>query len=145
MLANQGIKMQINEVVQKFAEAFSERDANTLLGLFADDPDVTLIGSGIDEVRVGIKEIASQFDRDWMQSDGIKSQVKINNVSCAGNVAWTFGETKVQARMHNETVSYYARFTGVFERRKDKWLIMQWHISLPAYEQEEGESWPEKR
>jgi len=42
-----------------------------------------------------------------------------------------------------QDMAFPARFTGVFENRDGQWLVMQAHFSLPASEQDAGDSVPD--
>ena len=39
-------------------------------------------------------------------------------------------------------MAFPVRFTGVFEKRDDRWLVVQAHFSLPAPDQAEDSSVP---
>ncbi len=129
-------------VLDKFAEAYAKRDVESLLALFASDPDVVLYGTGADEKRVGLAEIKAQAERDWSQSEAASLKYGGTSVSAAGSVAWVATDATFEAKVGGQKITLPGRLTAVLERRGDKWLIMQSHFSLPTAEQAEGESFP---
>ena len=128
--------------LNRFAEAYARRDMNGLIGLWASDPDVMVIGTGADEKRVGLAEIKAQAQRDWSQSESASLEIGWTSVSAAGSVAWVAADCVIRAEAGGEKMSLPARLSGVLEKRGDNWLWVQFHASLPTAEQAEGESFP---
>ena len=129
-------------VLERFNRAYAERDLNGVLALFAPDPDVVLIGTGADERRVGLAEVKAQLERDLSQSEAVSMDVGWTSVSAAGPVAWLAAEITVKATVAGQDTTFSGRMTAVLEKRADRWLIVQWHGSLPAGAQPEGQSFP---
>ena len=141
MKASKAIASAVNLVLKNVSRGFTGEDAEGLLGLFGDDKDTMLIGSGIDEKRIGKSQIRAQLKRDWAQADVISAQFKVGGVSARENVAWTFGGLIIKARVKSKTIERCGRFTMVFEKKKGRWVIMQSHFSLPVSNQSAGSSW----
>ncbi len=140
MKADAQTEAAVKAVMDGFAEYYAKRDLDGILALFAPDPDVVMYGTGADEKRVGLSEIKAQAERDWSQSDAASLTYEWTSVSSAGSVAWLAGDVVINAKIGEQEVTLPARFTGVFENREGKWLVVQAHISLGA--QAEGESFP---
>jgi len=128
--------------LNKFTEAYAKRDMAGLLALFAPDPDVVLIGTGVDEKRTGLQEIKAQVERDWSQAEAASFELSECSVSAAGPVAWVVADSIANVKIGGNEISLTGRFTAVLEKRGDSWLIMQSHGSMPAAEQAAGESYP---
>lgn len=124
----------------KFAEAYTKRDLDGVLALFAPDPDMVLIGSGADEKRVGLAQLKVQAERDWSQSEAFSWEIGWHSVSMAGSVAWVATDIIANAKVGGEEMSFPMRFTAVLEQRGDRWLFVQCHASVPAAGQTEGKS-----
>jgi ketosteroid isomerase-like protein len=131
-------------VLEQFRHAYTQRDMHQALSLFAPEPEVVLLGTGADEMCVGISEIQRQWERDWGQSES--SSVVWGSravVSAAGPVAWVvLPDALVRATVGGQTVQLPLRLSAVLEQRGGRWLFTQQHFSFPAAEQAEGESWP---
>jgi ketosteroid isomerase-like protein len=142
MKADPQTEAAVLSFLQKFSESYANRDLDALLALFAPDPDVVMYGTGADEKRVGLDEIKVQVERDWSQSDATSITYKWTSVSAAGPVAWVAADMAFQVQAGGQQMTLEGRLTGVLEKRRDEWLMVQGHYSLPASAQSEGESFP---
>lgn len=142
MRATTETETAVMNVVKQFAEAFAKRDLNAMLALYAPDPDVIVIGTGGDEKRIGLVEIKALFERDFAQFKDASLKIDWHSVSAAGSVAWVAADAIVRANTGSREMALQVRLTFVLERRRDRWLILQFHGSAPAAGQEEGEAFP---
>lgn len=141
MKADAHIEAGILHVFSQLAEMMSKKNVDGGVALFADDPDVYLVGTGADEVRVGISAIREQIARDLEQSDSVAWSFGPQNISAAGSVAWTSGQVSIRVSMAGETHEVSVRLTTVLEQRGGRWLIQQMHVSMPNAAQPSGQSW----
>ena len=142
MKADAKTEAAVIATLNRLAEAYAKRDLDGFLGVFAPDSDFVLIGSGLDEKRIGLAGLRAQVERDWSQTDAASFEFGWISVSAAGSVAWVAANVSVHGFVGGQEMSYPGRLTAVLEQRGDRWLIVQFHWSLPSSEQAEGESWP---
>ena len=142
MNAHEQTVSEVTEILNHFVEAYSRRDMGSLSALLAPDPDVTFFGTGADEERVGLTEIKEQIQRDWAQSESASIDWGRLSVSAQGTVAWVAAHVTLKARASGKDIIFPGRITVVMDKRDGKWLIDQWHISVPMAGQEEGHSFP---
>ena len=128
--------------MNQLIEAFTKKDLDGTMVHFAPDPDVVMIGSGADEKGIGLTEIKALVERAFAQSEEISVQLGWYSVSSAGSVAWVASDAVIQVKISGQEISLPIRLTVVLEQRRGRWLVVQWHDSLPAAGQKEGESWP---
>jgi class 3 adenylate cyclase len=133
---------EVIEVLTRIVEAAGRRDSEAALALFAEDPDVFLYGTGVDEARRGSGEIRAQLERDLSQSDAWSWTLGQQSISSAGAVAWTAGEVVIRITIGNRTLDVPHRLTTVLERRDGNWLILQMHLSVASAVQAIGQSFP---
>ncbi|MDZ7728607.1 MAG: adenylate/guanylate cyclase domain-containing protein [Dehalococcoidia bacterium] len=126
----------------KFAEAYARRDLNAVLALFADDRDVTFVGTGADERRVGLSQVRDQIERNLDQSRALFFRFDWVRAAAAGPVSWFAAEGVMQADLRDAELDFPVRFTGVLEVVHGEWRLVQAHLSLPAAGQHTGESFP---
>jgi ketosteroid isomerase-like protein len=163
MKADKKTEGQVMKALEQFFNAYSGGDMKGVLEHFIPDEDIIAIGTGRDEKRIGLHAIKAQIERDWEQSQDISVELGWHSVSSAGapsptpgpslptpskegmgsNVAWVAGDCFYHAKVGGEKIEMPCRFTAVLEKRKNKWLIAQWHLSMPYPGQERGESFPE--
>jgi len=141
MKADAKTRDEVMAVLRRWSEAIKNRDMNAL-ALFAPDPDTVVIGTGADEKAIGHAEIKALIERARSQSQAASAEYRWTSISAAGSVAWAAADAAVHAKVGGREVSFPMRITLVLEKRGKKWVITQYHGSLPAAGQAEGQSWP---
>ncbi len=144
MKANKEIEAGVMDSLNKFIKTYEQRDMEGVLSFLVADPDVIVIGTGADEKRIGLDEVRLQLERDWLQTDVISMEILRHMISAAGKVAWITGDIVFRARAGGQEINLPSRLTAVLEQRGKRWLIAQWHVSVPAAGQKEGDSFPAK-
>ena len=139
MKADTTIYTEVKSALDNWADSYAKRDIKRLLTCVAPDLDVVMYGTGADEKRIGLAGIQAQAERDWSQTEAASFDLAEPQISAAGVVAWVSADAHFRVAMGGQTMAFPARFTGVFEKRSNKWLVVQAHFSLPA-PQGEGES-----
>jgi ketosteroid isomerase-like protein len=142
MRADKHTEKEVMMTLQTFADAWAGRDIDAVLGLFGPDPDVVVIGSGLDEKRLGRAELREQLLRDWARSDSVSVEFGWHLVSASGVVAWVTADMVVHVRIAGTQIALPGRLTAVLEKRRGMWKWMQSHFSLPAVDQAEGTLFP---
>ena len=142
MKADNQTASEVKDTLNRFADAFTKRDMDSLKAVLAPDPDVTFFGTGSDEERVGLSKIGEQIQRDWSQSESASIDWDGVSVSNAGPVAWVAGDVTLRAKTNGNEITFPGRVTAVMDRRDGQWLIDQWHLSVPMSGQEKGHSFP---
>ncbi len=145
MRADEPTRAEIVRVLDAYAGAYAAKDVDELIAHVAPDADVIFIGTGPDEWVVGTEELRQGFERDVSQAESVHVDFRNIGISAAGPVAWLSGLLIFDVTAGGQFQSLQGRFTAVFEKREDKWLFVQAHYSLPASEQEPGQSYPEGR
>ena len=143
MKADAKTEADVMAIMNRYNEAYAKRDVDGILALFSPDADVIIIGTGKDEKRIGLVAIRTQLERDFTQSEAASIEFSCYSVSRAGPVAWVTADCTACVKMPDgREMRLPARSTTVLEQRAGRWLIMQWHASLPVTEQIEGQSFP---
>ena len=145
MTASPKVKKEVLSVLKQYWKAYEEQDVNDILGITVPDEDAVFLGAGADEIVFGPKELRKALKRDFSQSLSTKVTMKNVCVFSAGDAAWLYGECRMKAVTPEETMVLGGRFTAVFEKRGEKWLIAQSHFSVPDVQQAPGESFPKRK
>jgi uncharacterized protein (TIGR02246 family) len=127
-------------VVKQCFEAFTSRDLNAVLAFFVTDPDVIVIGTGGDEKGVGLAEIRNILGRAISQFEEASFQLDWHSVSASGSVAILAADVNLYVKTSDRQITEQIRLTVVLEQRGDRWLVIQWHDSLPAAGQKKGQA-----
>jgi signal transduction histidine kinase len=113
------------------------------LAYFTDD--ITGFGSGLDEMAANLVELESFVRREHEEVPIpitirlIWGRARLLNPS----IGLVEGELEVTVPVAEaEILTFEGRCTFVFRRDGDHWLATHWHVSRPALDQAEGESFP---
>ncbi len=142
MKADRNTESEIMGVLNKYAKAYADKDIETMMDLFANDPDFVAIGTGRDEWIQGHNQLKTGFLRDFSQADNIEIGFEKVTISNAGNVSWVSGKMTMNAEVEGEEVILCGRLSLVLEKRENIWIFTHIHFSLPAIEQKKGYSYP---
>lgn len=124
-------EQQILSTINTFFLAYSNRDLPSVMVMFVPDPDVVLIGTESDERLTGLNAISERFQSDWERTDAMSMEIRWHSLSGATDVCWLAAEIMVSISSEGNKLQLPARITVVFERRAERWLIAQWHASIP--------------
>ena len=140
MRADPKIEAAVVNIVKQCFEAFTKKDLDSILALCTPDPDLVLIGTGGDEKGVGLAEIGTILGRAISQFKEASFEFGWYSVSAAGQVATLAADVTLYVKTGDRQITEQIRLTVVLEQRGDRWLIIQWHDSLPAAGQKAGQA-----
>ncbi len=143
MKCTENTEFEIMEMLNRYAQAYADKNIDAMLALFLNDPDIVAIGTGTDEWIHGYDELRKGFERDFAQADNIQVKFEKVTIQSANNTAWLSALMTMYAKVSGKEVLLSGRLSMVLERIEDKWLFTHLHFSLPAGDQEEGHSFPE--
>lgn len=98
MKADPKTEAAVMNVMDQLIEAYTKRDLDAALALFAPDPDLVTIGTGGDEKCIGLAERKAQFERDFAQAEDVSIKLGWHSLSAAGLVAWVAADAIVHAK-----------------------------------------------
>ncbi|WP_231950969.1 nuclear transport factor 2 family protein [Legionella waltersii] len=127
-------------LLDQFCVGYKNRDLKYLLNLFTQN--ATVLGSGIDEYRVGISEIKEQLERDWSQSE--KGEILVNSYMPGNNDnLWTTAVCTAKVTIEgNEHTFEHLRGTIILGEEDGSWKIAHMHASFPDFRNPENNSFP---
>jgi ketosteroid isomerase-like protein len=109
---------------------------------FYNSLNINMWGSGIDEYRVGLKQVEEQLNRDWSQSEKAEIEV-VSFISTPADALWAAALCNAKITIDgNEHVFEQLRGTIVIEKENDTWNISHMHASFPDYRNAENGSFP---
>ena len=132
MKADAATEKAVMKILQDFNDALAGKQVEQVLGLFAPDADVFLLGSEEGEKAIGHHELEDFFKGIFSRFTAFSFEWKWHLVSIEGSVAWVVTEGLVHAKTIDQDLSATYRSTMVLVKRGDKWLIMHAHGSRPV-------------
>ncbi len=132
---------EIKALIEEMWTRYAQKDLEGCLEFWANDPDVTVIGTGVDEVRLGAEELRNAMKRDFEQAGSITQSIEWLRISAVRDAAWSAGTITLTTTVNGNEVVLPARQTNVCVKQSGAWRIVQLHLSLPAMDQGAGRSW----
>ncbi len=133
-------KKPAEKLFKQFCEGYNHRDLAGLLKLFT--VDINMWGSGIDEYRVGLKQVEEQLQRDWLQSE--KSDITVVSfVPTVADAPWAAAVCHATVTIDGQAHFFeHLRGTIVIAKENGTWKISHMHTSFPDVRNAENESFP---
>jgi len=133
--------MKIAEkLFNQFCDAYKQRNLEAVLNLCA--KNINMWGSGLDEYRVGLKQVEEQLKRDWSQSEQAEIEV-VSFVPTLNDVWWAAAICNANITIAGEKHTFeHLRGTIILEREEGAWKIAHMHASFPDYRNAHNGSFP---
>ena len=130
-------KTQVKAVVDNFATFWEKEDTTILSAIFDHDPEMVNYGAEPKEVFVGWKALKDSLVEILPAFDQTKVTVKnqVIQISASRDVAW-FSEIMDWDLLYKGQPAHLPnqRLTGVLVKKDGKWVIVQFHNSVPGAE-----------
>lgn len=128
------------QLLKKFKDAYKNRDIKSMMDLFTEKSNMW--GTGIDEYRVGLKQIAAQLQRDWSQSEKAEMEI-VSLVATPEDALWAAAVCRAKVTVDGkEHIFEDLRGTITVENVNGSWKILHMHASFPDYRNAENSSFP---
>ena len=122
----------IKVVLRQHDEAINKQDMKAVIGLYADNPDVALIGTGPGEFWKGkgaVEETYKEFFKD-LKAGSFKHECLDISAGYDGSIAWLAASCSMHDSTQNgETREYVMNISGVLKKEKNGWRIQTLHFS----------------
>lgn len=135
-------KSDVTEVITKLFTSCELEDMELLSSIMAHDEDMVYFGTNLAEYHVGWEAWKTSLLEQWAAIDETKiiSTDLAVFISNTGEVAWFSDISNWKFKINDNSMKLNnVRITGVLEKRKGRWKIVQLHASanqgqITAYE-----------
>ena len=128
-------KTEAKAVVNEMIQAFESKDMDLFSKITAHDADMVNFGTDAAERWVGWDALKEAVEKQFASFDKIKLTVRDQSVKVdpSGNAGW-FSEVVDWDIVAQGKPTHIegSRITGVVEKRDGRWIIVQFHISVPV-------------
>ena len=128
-------RTKVKAAIEQFFRAMDTQDIEAMERLVAHDAEMVHIGTDTGEIWRGGEDLHKATVEQFDGLEYYKAEIKNLqiNVAASGEVAWYAHllDARIKSEGRDEQRWKDARFTGVFEKRGDNWLMVQTHVSLP--------------
>ena len=128
--------------LEEYAEAYCAKDIDRLMALFGDGDDISLIGTGADELCAGQSEIKDLFLRNFSEATARRFQWHWKHVIPTGNSAVVAITLTIHLDTQDGPIQVPVRWTVALARQSGRWRWLHRHASSAANSQERGTAYP---
>jgi hypothetical protein len=128
-------EVTINSILDKFLDTHRTQNIELLSEIFSHDKDMINFGSDADEIFHGWDELKASFLKQFESFEKLEVSFRNRNIRIAnsGNAAWYSEILDFNIIIKGKPVIINGfRHTGVMEKRDNKWIIAQFHYSVPV-------------
>ena len=126
---------KVKAVIDRFGRMWEDEDMEAFANVVAQDADILIVGTDSAEFWQGYDAYRDARQRQYDSFENIEFNVYNQHIrlSESGTVAW-FSETfdLVTSAQGNPISLEGIRLTGVLEKRRGYWRIVQLHNSVPV-------------
>ncbi|GMT44213.1 MAG: hypothetical protein IEMM0006_0045 [bacterium] len=133
---NQDNKKAVTNVLEKYVIANENQDFTMIEQIWAPDSDIILFGTNSDEKLMGWNNIKRAIKQQFasISETYISPTNQFVKLNPEQNTAWFAEILNYNFVYKGKARSFEGiRFTGVMEKKKDGWKIVQAHLSVPAH------------
>ena len=125
---------EVEAAIERFFLSMDTQDVELMERLVAHDDDMVHIGTDTGEIWRGWGDLRAATVEQFEGLEHYKAEIRDLQItlSASGKVAWYSHLLDARIKSNGSEREWKgARFTGVFEHRKGKWVMVQTHVSLP--------------
>jgi ketosteroid isomerase-like protein len=133
---------QIMATLEKYAAAYCAKDLERLMVIFVDGEDISLIGTGADELCSGRGAVASVFERNFGDATATQFEWKWRDIAVHGSAATVAINLNIHLETDNGNLTVPVRWTVSLVSIDGQWRWVHRHASSAAISQEDGTAYP---
>jgi uncharacterized protein (TIGR02246 family) len=123
------VKAAIQDSLQKYANAVSEKDLEGAMEMFADEVEPVMMGTGPGELWVGKGEIADAHKHFFEGFAREKNETTWRQANVKGDVAWGGATYTVTQHIGDKENTFHLNLTMVMVKEGGVWRIAMVHFS----------------
>lgn len=122
--------------LENYANAYNTHDIDAIMALWADDPDVLLIGTGPDEKRIGIAEVRRQFAHNFARAKTLLFEFTNAVVSIYEDKAIVVANADVRTLVDDQIIQFSLRMTIILKYSQNRWWWVHRHAATLSHDQQ---------
>jgi ketosteroid isomerase-like protein len=138
-------KEAIHATLEDYAEAYCAKDIDSLMRVFDDSDNISVIGTGADELCVGRAAVKELFLRNFGEATANRFEWDWEDIRISRDHAVVSVTLAIHLEYKNNQLKVPVRWTVVLKKEHDRWVWLHRHASTAASGQEEGQAYPKDR
>jgi len=135
----------IQSTLEDYAKAYCAKDIDSLMSVFDDSDNISLVGTGSDEFCVGRAEIKNLFLRNFGEATAYKFEWSRIDTRISDNHAVVSARIIIHLECDGNQLSVPIRWTVVLINKNNRWLWIHRNASIAASTQNEGDAYPQNQ
>ena len=123
-------------------EAIHSTLIDSLMRVFDDTDDISVIGTGADELCVGRDAVKEMFLRNFSQATANEFEWDWVDTRISNNHAVTCVTFIIHLEYKGNQLEIPLRWTVVLKNENDRWVWLHRHASTAASGQDDGQAYP---
>lgn len=132
----------IMNTLEEYAAAYCAKDLDRLMAIFVGGDDVSLIGTGADELCSGKDAIVSVFQRNFKDATATRFEWTWKDINVHGDAATVACTLNIHLDVEDKKLLVPVRWTVLLVKQEGEWKWVHRHASAAAGEQKEGSAYP---
>lgn len=127
---------------ERYADAYCDKDTDALMRLFDAGEDISLVGTGADELCTGHQQIRAVFDRNFADATATRFQWHWRQVTRRGTGAAVAATLTIHLLVDGDPLEVPLRWTVGLHHDGSDWRWLHRHASSAASAQDDGAAYP---
>lgn len=132
----------IKATLDEYAVAYCAKDLDRLMAIFVRGDNISLIGTGADELCVGRAQVSKVFERNFRDATAQRFEWTWVKVAVHGDSAAVAVTVNIHLMIDGVGLVVPVRWTVALTKRDGKWLWIHRHASAAATSQDDGAAYP---
>ena len=133
---------EVLATLDDYARNYCAKDIEGLMAVFDVRDDISVIGTGADELCVGPEQVKKLFLRNFGEAKANRFEWSWIHTSITSDMAVVAVKLIIHLEVAGDQLQVPLRWTVVLRRRDDRWVWLHRHASVAAADQEAGRAYP---
>lgn len=138
--------MKVEELVKStledYAAAYCAKDLDALMHVFEDSDDISIIGTGADELCAGREQVKAVFLRNFSEATAKQFEWHWFHLNVSNDQAVVAITLTIHLEYQGQDLSMPIRWTVALKKDSGRWVWLHRHASAAASNQDEGQAYP---
>jgi ketosteroid isomerase-like protein len=135
----------IMATLEDYASAYCNKDIDALMRVFVDGDEISLIGTGGDELCGGREAVEKVFLRNFEEATAQRFEWHWSHIIVSGDCAVVAITLTIHLEYQGEELKVPVRWTVVLRKDQGRWGWLHRHASSAASSQDEGAAYPKDK
>ena len=125
-----------------YANAYCARDIEAMMSVFDDSDEISVIGTGTEELCSGRSEVKELFLRNFRDAHANRFEWGWIRATVTGDFAVVAVTLTIDLAMDGEEVQVPLRWSVALRHSRNRWVWIHRHASTSASDQSSGKAYP---